>query len=135
MSPMGMNGGRLMVHSKDGKITYVNGYVMEADAAPRKMMKARSKNGPKGDVVLVEADGAFRYAVKSFDETAHEFVYTDVETGRVLKRLSTINHAHAPKGQKTISSKSYYYGTQQIDVTQTDDSRYMMADSIRNIFT
>ncbi len=48
----------------------MNGYVMEADAAPRKMMKARSKNGPKGDVVLVEADGEFRYAVKSFDETA-----------------------------------------------------------------
>ena len=135
MNGIRVDAGRLMVHSKDGKITYVNGYVMEADAAPRKMMKARTKNGPKGDVVLVEADGEFRYAVKSFDETAHEFVYTDVETGRVLKRLSTINHAHAPKGQTTISSKSYYYGTQQIDVTQTDNSRYMMADSTRNIFT
>ena len=92
-------------YTKDGKITYVNGYVMETDAAPRKMMKARSKNGPKGDVVLVEADGEFRYAVKSFDESAHEFVYTDVETGRVLKRLSIINHAHAPKGPRGTNSQ------------------------------
>ena len=126
---------RLMVHSKDGKVTYVNGYVMETDAAPTKKMKARG-NTPHGDnMVLVEVDGEFRYAVKTYDDSAHEYVYTDVETGQVVKRLPTIYHVDAPKGQKTINSESYYYGTQQMDVTQLDDGIIIMADSIRKIYT
>ena len=123
---------RLMVHSKDGKVTYVNGYVMEADAAPTKKMKAR---GNTPNHVLVEVDGEFRYAVKTYDSTTHEYVYTDVETGQVVKRLPTIHHADAPKGQKTINSESYYYGTKQIDVTQLDDGRIIMTDSIRKVYT
>ena len=126
---------RLMVHSKDGKVTYVNGYVMEADAAPTKKMKARGNTPHDGNHVLVEVDGEFRYAVKTYDSTTHEYVYTDVETGQVVKRLPTIHHADAPKGQKTINSESYYYGTKQIDVTQLDDGRIIMTDSIRKVYT
>lgn len=126
---------RLMVHSKDGKVTYVNGYVMEADAAPAKKMKARSNTPYDGNHVLVEVDGEFRYAVKTYYSTTHEYVYADEETGQVIKRLPTIFHADAPKCQKTINSESYYYGTLQIDVTQLDDGRIIMADSIRKIYT
>ena len=126
---------RLMVHSKDGKVTYVNGYVMEADAAPTKKMKAPGNTPHNDNLLLVEVDGEFRYAVKTYDSTAHEYVYTDVETGKVVKRLPTIYHADTPKGQKTINSESYYYGTQQMDVSQLDDGRIIMADSIRKIYT
>ena len=128
---------RLLVHSKDGKITYVNGYVMEADAVRPSSVPARRSSMPAdGEVVLVEADdGGFCYAVKSFDDSTHEYVYTDMETGRVVKRLSMIFRSDAPKGQKTISSESYYYGTQQIGVTQLDDGRLIMADSIRKVYT
>ena len=128
---------RLLVHSKDGRITYVNGYVMETDAVRPPSVPARRRSMPAGgEVVLVETeDGSFCYAVKSFDESTHEYVYTDMETGRVVKRLSTVFYSDAPKGQKTISSESYYYGTQQIDVTQLDDGCLIMADSIRKIYT
>ena len=48
---------RLMDHSKDGRITYVNGFVMEADAARPKKMPASCKTPPStGELVLVEAD-------------------------------------------------------------------------------
>ena len=127
---------RLLVHSKDGKITYVNGYVMESDAARPSLVPARRSMPADGDIVLVEAeDGGFCYAVKTFDESTCEYVYTDMDTGRVVKRLSMIFHSDAPKGQKTISSESYYYGTQQIGVTQLDDGRLIMADSIRKVYT
>ena len=127
---------RLMVHSKDGRITYVNGFVMEADAARPKKMPASCKTPPStGELVLVEADDGFRYAVKSFDKSTHEYVYTDVETGLVVKRLPTIYYAAEPKGQKNINSQSFYYGMQQIDVTQLDDGRLILADSIRRIYT
>lgn len=135
LNGIAVDGARLMVHSKDGRVTYVNGFVMEADAArPKKMPAPGKMPSSEGEVVLVGVDDGFHYAVKSFDNSTREYVYTDVETGQEVKRLSTICFSE-PIGQNTISSQSYYYGQQQMDVTRLDDGLLTMADNTRRIYT
>ena len=122
----------LIVHSKNGKITSVNGFVMETGAAPAKQMPKRVRAQGEQDVVLVETPHGFVYAAKSIDPKRQEIVYTDVETGQVVKRQSMTFHFD---GQKKAKGTSYYYGEREMDVTQLTDGRYIMADSVRKIYT
>ncbi len=122
----------LMVHSKDGKLTVVNGYVMETDAAPARQVPSRVRGARGKDLVLVETPGGFVFAVKSVDAKTHDIIYTDAETGQVVKRLPTTFHLD---GQTKAKGMSYYYGEKEIDVTKLADGRIIMADSVRKIYT
>lgn len=122
----------LIVHSKDGKLTHVNGFVMETDAAAAQPLAGRTRAAERKDVVLVETPNGYVYAVKSFDVSTSNIVYTDVETGQVVKRLSTIYHFG---GQTKMKAQSYYYGEREMDVTRLADGRYILTDSVRKIYT
>ena len=122
----------LLVHSRDGVLTHVNGFVMETGGAtaPKAMVRRSASSG--ADVVLVETPEGFVYAVKRYDFLTRDIVYTDVETGRVVKRLPTVFHW---KGQTQLKAQSYYYGEREIDVTCLDDKRLILTDSLRKIYT
>lgn len=122
---------RLIVHSKDGKLTYVNGYASQFDAANARLVPRRV-SVPGKEVVLVITPEGLVNAVKDFDPATRDIIYTDVATGRIVKREPTTFYFD---GQRNIKSETYYHGEQAFDVTLLADGRYVMADSVRKIFT
>ena len=122
---------RLIVHSKDGKLTHVNGYVSQFDAANARLVPRRV-SVPGKEVVLVITPEGLVNAVKDFDPATRDIIYTDVATGRIVKREPTTFYFD---GQRNIKSETYYHGEQAFDVTLLADGRYVMADSVRKIFT
>ena len=95
---------RLIVHSKDGKLTHVNGYVLQLDAANARLVPRRVSVPGKEVVLVITPEGLFN-AVKDFDPATRDIIYTDVATGRIVKREPTTFYLD---GQRNIKSETYY---------------------------
>lgn len=128
-----VSGGIVKVHGRNGMATSANGYVLEGVSAPqriRRLARSGAKTTDGRTMVLVETDSGTRYAYYSRDFMTGDEMYTDVETGEVVKRLSR-RHSDGI----TASSETVYSGQRDFVVSQFADGQYAMADNTRNIYT
>ncbi len=75
---------------------------------------------PGKEVVLVITPEGLFNAVKDFDPATRDIIYTDVATGRIVKRKPTTFYFD---GQRNIKSETYFHGEQAFDVTLLADGR------------
>ena len=131
----------IIVHSKDGKITYVNGDIMRINSKPsnplkiskgkaKKLAKSRSASDENVELTIIHVqteDGdVFYNAYKVVSE--NEDIYIDVQTGEVLKRISRINNSTVCKGT------TKYSGERSFDAKFNESSEnYIARDDVRNI--
>ena len=128
-----VSGGTVKVHGRDGMATWANGYVLEGRSAPGRLRRLPRSGAltPEGrTLVLVETDAGARYAYYGKDFVTGDEVYTDADTGEVLKRLS-----HWRTDGVTARGESVYSGPCEFVVSRLPDGLYAMADSLRNIYT
>lgn len=106
----------LIVHSKNGIVTYINGDIMPVKSQPtnpvqisrKKAMRIANANSVNDDemeqtiIHLQTKDGdKFYNAYKISDKT--EDIYVDVQTGEVLKRVSRIQQSTVCNGTTLFS--------------------------------
>ena len=137
---------QVLLHAKQGRVVVANGTVMELASTPQQSAKVRrSALTARGDelvdaqgraVCLVETNDGYRYAYKTESANHRQWIYTDVETGRELKRISRVRNITVPTGEKTqVQGQSLFSGTVAMDVTKSADGKVWLYDQERNIHT
>lgn len=121
----------VMVHGRDGIVTSANGVVMEQTAQPKTGTKTLASSSTTEKLYLVETPTGYRYATLHYDAVQNANVYTDAETGEVLKSVP-LSHSIS---EKTMQGRSLYSGTVPITVTTLEDGQRAMADETRHIYT
>ena len=132
---------QVLLHVVDGMVKTANGTVMEAQTAPRRLRSNTIlyRNGTPTDVLgrklyLVSTYGDHRYATKVLSADKSEWIYTDVETAEVLKRIPT-RHGIMAEPVK-VAGSTIYSGEVEMDASfDTESGTYMLCDPQRNIHT
>ena len=132
---------QVLLHIKDGRVQTANGTVMEAQRMPAKLRRGSAvyKNGTPTDLLgrtlyLVSTKDGYRYATKVLSTDGSEWIYTDADTGEVLKRIPTRKSLTAEP--VTVTGSSLYSGEVQMDASRdTESGTYMLWDQQRNIHT
>lgn len=85
---------QVLLHVKNGRVQTANGTVMETRQTPARLRRNTMmyRNGTPTDMLgrqlyLVGTNDGYRYATKVLSADKSEWVYTDVETGKTLKRI------------------------------------------------
>lgn len=132
---------QVLLHIRDGRVQTANGTVMEIKQAPAKARSfARVYRGyTPTDLLdqklyLVSTKDGYRYATKVLSADGSEWIYTDAETGEVLKRIPTCHSLTAEPVK--VTGSSIYSGEVQMDASYDSESgSYMLWDQQRNIHT
>ena len=132
---------QILIHAKNGRVQTANGTVMEKKQTPAKLRKAQLvyKNGTPTDLLgrtlyLVDTPSGYRYAVKVLSADKKEWIYTDVDTEEVLKRIPTQYHLSADPVK--VTGTSIYSGQVEMDASHDSESgAYILWDQQRNIHT
>ncbi len=132
---------QVLLHVVDGMVKTANGTVMEAKIAPRRLRSNTIlyRNGTPTDVLgrklyLVSTNGDYRYATKVLSADKSEWIYTDVETAEVLKRIPTRYGITAEPVK--VTGSTIYSGEVEMDASfDTENGNYMLYDPQRNIHT
>ena len=137
---------QILLHVMDGKVQTANGTVMEQQRTPQASAKVRrgSKAQQEGittdllgrEVLLIDTNDGYRYAYKTLSANGLEWIYTDVETEEVLKRVPLVTCLKKPEGTATTAKgKSIFSGDVTLNVTKTNDGKTWLYDQERNIHT
>lgn len=134
---------QVLLHARDGKVSSANGTVMEQEQYAGKAFRGSPVNkankltsGQEGTVCLIEIDDSYRYVYKTLSADLTKWLYTDLESGELLKSLPTIHCLTKPEGAaSTVTGKSIYSGDVTLDVTKTADGKTWLYDQKRNIHT
>ncbi len=120
----------LIVHGRDGRVTTVNGVVMEQEEQPQNIRRAAATKGGSENCYLVKDDEGYHYARLDYDNIGDADIYVDVETGKVVKSLSRKHSVST-----TMQGRSMYSGTVPLSVKELTDGKRVMIDEERNIYT
>lgn len=125
-----VDGYLIIVHSKNGTVRSVNGYVME-DVVNTSTVRKSSK----GELVVVPVsseDGiVYHTAYKTIDAKRMVEVYTDAITGAVIKEISLVNNYDVSGSAQTL-----YNGVQNITCDYVESQGlYRLVDNKRKIYT
>ncbi len=126
----------VILHGRNGVVTSANGVVMEQSAQPKVRRRAVARTGGNASMddtdkmYLVETADGYRYAKCRYDPVLRADVYTDAETGEIVKALSLRHNL-----TETIQGRSLYSGTVPLTVGVQADGTYLTVDETRNIFT
>ena len=131
----------MLLHIKDGRVQTANGTVMEVRQAPSKIRHYAKiyRNGTPTDqlgrtLYLVSTNDGYRYATKVLSADKSEWIYSDADSGEVLKRIPTRYNLTAEP--VTVTGSTIYSGEVQMDATHdTESGAYMLWDQQRNIHT
>ena len=134
---------QILLHARDGKVSSANGTVMEQDQVSARMSQGslahkanRLAKGQRSAVCLIETNDGYRYAYKALSADGMKWIYTDVDTGELLKSLPTMHSLRKSEGEpSTIAGKGIYSGDVTLDVTKAADGRTWLHDQKRNIHT
>ena len=127
----------IVVHSKEGYITSMNGFIMEQQKQVERGLLQKPRMFINGAdtaefmVISIEKDDEiiFRPAYKHFDMANNADVYIDTETGDTLKKVARVH-----SGDVIGTGKTLYRGYKQMTVYY-DNAVYYSFDSARNIAT
>jgi Zn-dependent metalloprotease len=128
----------ILVHTKNGLVTSVNGRLLgnqelptNRTFAPRKQLRI-DKVGEEYvelEPVIFEYQGSYRSAYKYYDESKYSNVYLDAMTGEEIYSESVVAYGDV---QGTVST--IYNGTKPITCNQYNGT-YNLYDNARNIYT
>lgn len=125
--------GVVFVHAQNGVVMSVNATVMELpfQSLTKQDSQLKSTHVVNAEQLIVPINTkkgvVYRSAYKTFDSTQNADVYTDVETGEVLKTTSHTFYGNA---------YTMYHGWQTMDCGYNrDDGYYYLIDPDRNIVT
>ena len=132
---------QVLLHVKDGRVQTANGTVMETPQAPAKLRRYAKvyREGTPTDLLgrklyLVSTKDGYRYATKALSADRSEWIYTDADTGEVLKRIPTRYGLTAEPVK--VTGRSIYSGEVQMDASRDSESgTYLLWDQQRNIHT
>ena len=132
---------QVLLHIRDGRVQTANGSVMEAPQAPARLRHYAKvyRNGTPTDLLgrklyLVSTKDGYRYATKVLSADMSEWIYTDADTGEVLKRIPTRHNLTAEPVK--VTGRSIYSGEVQMDASRDSESgTYLLWDQQRNIHT
>ena len=132
---------QVLLHMKDGRVQTANGTVMEALSMPAKLRRGSVvyKNGTPTDLLgrqlyLVITKEGYRYATKALSVDGSEWIYTDADTGEVLKRVPT-RHSLTVDPVK-VTGSTIYSGDVEMDASYDRKSKsYLLWDQQRGIHT
>ena len=132
---------QVLLHVKDGQVMTANGTVMEADKMPTMSRQYGNvfSSGTPTDMMgrklyLVYTADGYRYATKTLSADRRNWIYTDTETGRELKRVPTYKSLTGDPVK--VTGKTIYSGDKEMDATLDDNSgSYVLYDQQRNIHT
>lgn len=118
-----VEGGQILVHSYAGKVSDVNGVVLEKGLEQfpiRNNILKKSKNDSIGGVVIIpDNNTVFRYAHKFISEELGAYVYVDVENNDTLNIIPFIHDI-----QTSFTTNTLYYGRQRLTVNASGQWRY-----------
>lgn len=125
-----VDGYLIIVHSKNGTVRSVNGYVME-DVVNTSTLRKSSK----GELVVVPVNSdegiVYHTAYKTIDTKRMVEVYTDATTGAVIKEISLVNNYDVSGTAQTL-----YNGVQNITCDYVESQGlYRLVDNKRKIYT
>ena len=137
---------QVLLHVKDGKVMSANGTVMEASLAPSKVRSGSVVyiGGTPTDLMgrklyLVSTNNGYRYALKTLSIDSRQWVYTDAETGEVIKQIPTmrsIQKETTPKNPTTVKGNGIFCGEVTMDASlSASGHNYLLYDQKRNIYT
>ena len=137
---------QILLHVKDGKVLAANGTVMEASRTPAKVRSGSVVyiGGTPTDLMgrklfLVNTKDGYRYALKMLAMNGMKWVYTDAETGEVIKQVSTIHNIDretTPKEPAKVKGKGIFCGEVTMDASRSANNKnYLLYDQQRNIYT
>jgi len=128
----------ILVHTKNGLVTSVNGRLLgnqelptNRTFAPRKQLRI-DKVGEENvelEPVIFEYQGSYRSAYKYYDDSRFSNVYLDAETGEEIYAELVIVYGDVQGTASTI-----YNGTKPITCNQYNGT-YNLYDNARNIYT
>ena len=132
---------QVLLHVKDGQVMTANGTVMEADKMPATARRYGNvfSSGTPTDMLgrklyLVYTSYGYRYATKMLSADRRNWIYTDIETGRELKRVPTYNSLTGDPVK--VTGKTIYSGEKEMDATlDANSGSYVLYDQQRNIHT
>lgn len=123
----------IMVHSRDGVLTSINGCLLETYITPEASALQLRSQSDMGELMIVSKptpDGiVYVPAYKTYDFARLADVYIDASTGEEIKVVSSVNN---------ISARAYtlYDGWQTCEVIyRSDANRYVLGDQTRSIVT
>ena len=130
----------ILVHSKDNIVYAVNGDIMDATTAAKKITAAISplnaarkvrKNAKSNDATfkIVRINNEFRYAYEVMSEDFTAKKYVDAETGEIIKIEPLVYYADVAGTAATM-----YSGIQAITCYE-DNGKYYLIDEARGIVT
>ena len=137
---------QVLLHVKDGKVMSANGTVMEAKLTPSKIKSASVVyiDGTPTDLMgrklyLVNTKDGYRYALKMLSLDRMQWIYTDAETGDVIKQVPTIHSIQretTPKNPATVKGNGIFCGEVTMDASvSASGNTYLLYDQKRNIYT
>lgn len=120
----------IIVHSKNGTVSGVNGYVME-DVVNTSTLRKSSE----GELVVVPVNSdegiVYHTAYKTIDTKRMVEAYTDATTGAVIKEISLVNNYDVSGTAQTL-----YNGVQNITCDYVESQGlYRLVDNKRKIYT
>ena len=132
---------QVLLHLKDGRVQTANGTVMEVRQMPAKVRRYSNvyRDGTPTDLLgrklyMVNTKNGYRYATKVLSADRSEWIYTDAETGELLKRIPTRYRLTAEPVK--VTGRSIYSGEVQMDAYKdTVSNTYKLMDQKRNIHT
>ena len=132
---------QVLLHIRDGRVQTANGTVMEVRQAPAKIRRHAPiyRNGTPTDMLgqtlyLVSTKDGYRYATKTLSADNSEWIYTDADTGEVLKRIPTRHNLTAEPVK--VTGSTIYSGEVQMDASRdTESGAYLLWDQQRGIHT
>lgn len=125
-----VDGYLIIVHSKNGTVSAVNGYVME-DVVNTSTLRKSSE----GELVVAPVSSneeiVYHTAYKTIDTKRMVEVYTDATTGTVIKEISLVNNYDVSGTAQTL-----YNGVQNITCDYVESQGlYRLVDNKRKIYT
>ena len=137
---------QVLLHVKDGKVMSANGTVMEASQTPSRVRSGSVVyiGGTPTDLMgrklyLVNTSNGYRYALKMLSLNRMQWIYTDVETGEVIKQLPTLRNIQkdtTPENLTTVKGNGIFCGEVTMDASESaSGNTYLLYDQKRNIYT
>ncbi|MBO4850097.1 MAG: M4 family metallopeptidase [Prevotella sp.] len=137
---------QVLLHVKDGKVKSANGTVMEVSQTPAKIKGGSTVyiGGTPTDLMgrklyLVNTKDGYRYALKMLSIDGMKWVYTDAETGEVIKQIPTMHNIQketTPGKPITVKGNGIFCGEVTLDASlSANEHNYLLYDQKRNIYT
>ena len=137
---------QVLLHVKDGKVMSANGTVMEASLTPSRIKKESIVyiGGTPIDLMgrrlyLINTNNGYRYALKMLSIDNMQWIYTDAETGEVIKQIPTMHNIQketTPGNPTTVKGNGIFCGEVSMDASlSASGHNYLLYDQNRKIYT